>query len=76
MTFGVDPLSRRSLLLHTPDESCRSFILSSTRSGLAREQGIAMRALEGGEVGVLDLTCLDSGGVSPYRHMRHEREMS
>ncbi|GMK59940.1 hypothetical protein CspeluHIS016_0901570 [Cutaneotrichosporon spelunceum] len=63
VTFGVDPLSRRSLLLHTPDETCRSLILSSTRSPLARERGMRMRALQGGEVGVLDLSCLGGDGV-------------
>jgi hypothetical protein len=68
VTFGVDPLSRRSLLLHLPDETCQSFVLSSTRSALARERGVAMRALEGGEVGVLDLSCR-AGGVS--RSERH-----
>ncbi|CAK9785568.1 hypothetical protein CC85DRAFT_284464 [Cutaneotrichosporon oleaginosum] len=59
VTFGVDPLSRRSLLIHTPDDACQSFILSSTRSAMARERGIGMRALEGGEIGVLDLTSLN-----------------
>ncbi|BEI81784.1 hypothetical protein CcaverHIS002_0209440 [Cutaneotrichosporon cavernicola] len=63
VTFGVDPLSRRSLLLHMPDETCKSLIVSSTRSPLARERVIQMRALEGGEVGVLDLSCLDSKGA-------------
>lgn len=61
VTFAVDPLSRRSLLMHvpSPDTQCRSFILSSTRSADARAEGIALNALDGGQVGVIDFGRLE-----------------
>lgn len=55
--FGVDSLSRRSLLLHVPEpgSQCPSFILTSARSGEARQEGIPFQALNGGQRGRLDL---------------------
>ncbi|WVR03597.1 hypothetical protein IAU60_000589 [Kwoniella sp. DSM 27419] len=59
--YQLDPLSRRSLLIH-PVDPCSSsagtveqFVLSSCRSSLGREQSVEMRALLGGEGGVLRL---------------------
>lgn len=59
--FGVDPLSRRSLLMHVGDATQPAFILSSSRSALAREQGVVMTALNGGCTGVLHLANLQVG---------------
>jgi hypothetical protein len=65
--YQLDPLSRRSLLAypssltHTEEgteirtTTTEAFILSSARSALARERGIEMRALGGGEGGVINL---------------------
>jgi hypothetical protein len=57
--YQLDPLSRRSLLVHPPNIEASgnfgSLILSSARSGYAREQGLDMRALGGGEGGIVDL---------------------
>ncbi|KAK4684640.1 hypothetical protein P7C73_g5531, partial [Tremellales sp. Uapishka_1] len=57
--FQLDPLSRRSLLIHPPD-SCKetkssAFYLTSVRSDLCRENDLEMRALLGGEGGSIDL---------------------
>jgi len=64
--YQLDPLSRRSLLTY-PSEAMaatetNAFILSSARSALARERGIEMRALGGGEGGVIDLKRIRSEG--------------
>ena len=67
MYYRVDPLSRRSLLLHlpTPTDQYKTFLLSSTRSALAREEGVEMRALNGGEGGVIRLREIEiTAGVS------------
>ncbi|WWC58141.1 uncharacterized protein I303_100676 [Kwoniella dejecticola CBS 10117] len=60
--YQLDPLSRRSLLIHPAEVAVdsnpsvtRHFILSSSRSTLAREHGVDMRALLGGEGGTIDL---------------------
>ncbi|WVF65921.1 hypothetical protein IAT40_000659 [Kwoniella sp. CBS 6097] len=57
--YQVDPLSRRSLLIHPANPGTHSqtdyFVLSSARSPAAREQGVDMRALLGGEGGVISL---------------------
>ncbi|OCF41643.1 cytoplasmic protein [Kwoniella heveanensis CBS 569] len=57
--YQLDPLSRRSLLIHPVDDTTYShteyLILSSSRSTSAREQGIDMRALLGGEGGTIRL---------------------
>jgi hypothetical protein len=72
--YQLDPLSRRSLLAYpsslthagqqTEAESppTDAFILSSARSALARDMGIEMRALGGGEGGVIDLSRIGSEG--------------
>jgi hypothetical protein len=60
LSFQTDPLTRRSLLLHPPHAGpSRTFLLSSTRSALAREQAIPMRALLGGEGGQVRLEDID-----------------
>ena len=59
----MDPLSRRSLLLHTPDDAAPYFVLTSARSSVAREMGVAMRALDGGATGILDLRAGELGSV-------------
>ncbi|WWD08959.1 hypothetical protein V865_007074 [Kwoniella europaea PYCC6329] len=56
--YQLDPLSRRSLLIHPLEPSTGNtdlFILSSSRSPPAREQGVDMRALLGGEGGSISL---------------------
>lgn len=55
--FGVDALSRRSMLLHVPvpGDECQVFILTSARSALARSRNIPFVALDGGQRGRLDL---------------------
>ncbi|KAK8845569.1 hypothetical protein IAR55_006284 [Kwoniella newhampshirensis] len=55
--YQLDPLSRRSLLIHPPNVAAMSefFVLSSCRSPSAREENIDMRALLGGEGGVMRL---------------------
>ncbi|WVQ62654.1 uncharacterized protein L199_000801 [Kwoniella botswanensis] len=56
--YQLDPLSRRSLLIHPLEPSTENtdlFILSSSRSPPAGEQGIDMRALLGGEGGSISL---------------------
>ena len=67
--FQLDPLSRRSLLLHEPDSPraahAERFVLSSTRSSAAREAGVSMRALNGGEGGIIDLKLIRGGRPSP-----------
>lgn len=80
MYYQVDLLSRRSLLIRQPapdpqQESVEKdglggcFILSSTRSTYAREQGVSMKALLGGEGGVIGLNKLRvSHGVRLDRH--------
>ncbi|WWD22519.1 hypothetical protein CI109_107012 [Kwoniella shandongensis] len=61
--YQLDPLSRRSLLVHPSqddgDETSQYFILSSCRSALARENGVKMRALLGGEGGLISLRVID-----------------
>lgn len=58
------------MLMHAPSPGahcqCRSFILSSTRSADARTEGIAFTALDGGQVGVIDLSRVEcsTAGVS------------
>lgn len=58
--FGLDPLSRRSLLAHSPgrDSTAPWFFLTSARSTAARTLGVPMRALDGGMTGVLDLSAV------------------
>ncbi|ORY34239.1 asparagine synthase-domain-containing protein [Naematelia encephala] len=53
--FQLDPLSRRSLLVHPPDLTAvgERFVLSSVRSSQARQAGWEMRNLDGGEGGVI-----------------------
>ncbi|WVQ80882.1 hypothetical protein IAT38_002989 [Cryptococcus sp. DSM 104549] len=60
--YQLDPLSRRSLLVCPPGPSHRTgsdtedlFVLSSCSCGAARQTGMEMRALLGGEGGVIDL---------------------
>jgi hypothetical protein len=65
--YQLDPLSRRSLLTtHTSSSDVAEqsesglsvhdgFLLSSARSAEARLKGLTMRALGGGEGGVIDL---------------------
>lgn len=72
--YQLDPLSRRSLLAYpssltytgdgaeSSSPMADAFILSSARSALAREKGIEMRALGGGEGGVIDLSQIRSEG--------------
>jgi hypothetical protein len=72
--YQLDPLSRRSLLAypssltHAGQDTeagylmTDAFILSSARSALARDMGIEMRALGGGEGGVIDLSRIESEG--------------
>jgi hypothetical protein len=65
--YQLDPLSRRSLLAYPPSQEMaetetNAFILSSARSALARERGIEMRTLGGGEGGVIDLSRIESEG--------------
>lgn len=76
--FGLDPLSRRSLLLRIPDTSpCEptadetralkesAFILTSCRSPEARSRGLDFKALDGGKTGLLDLKAIRvENGVS------------
>ncbi|WOO76947.1 Asparagine synthetase domain-containing protein 1 [Vanrija pseudolonga] len=61
--FALDPLSRRSLLIHVPEpgSSCQTLILTSSRSAEGRRQGVPMRALNGGEGGSVDLSKLSRG---------------
>ncbi|WVW81812.1 hypothetical protein I302_103809 [Kwoniella bestiolae CBS 10118] len=64
--YQLDPLSRRSLLIHPLEptvESTSLFLLSSSRSSLAREKGMDMRALLGGEGGTISLKdiCVSGG---------------
>jgi len=79
--YQLDPLSRRSLLAypssstHTGQEgeigtpTTDAFILSSARSALAREQGIEMRALGGGEGGLINLNQIRlEGQVLDFGH--------
>ncbi|WWC66825.1 uncharacterized protein I206_100732 [Kwoniella pini CBS 10737] len=64
--YQLDPLSRRSLLIHPSEvisEPTQHFILSSSRSSLARERGLDMRALLGGEGGVLRLRDIRVSGT-------------
>ena len=66
--YQLDPLSRRSLLTYPPsldnetNATTDAFILTSARSALARERDLEMRALGGGEGGVLDLGQIRSEG--------------
>ena len=64
--YQLDPLSRRSLLSYPLEvmavTDTNAFILSSARSALARDREIEMRALGGGEGGVIDLKRLRSEG--------------
>ncbi|OXG43600.1 cytoplasmic protein [Cryptococcus neoformans Bt120] len=57
--YQLDPLSRRSLLVYPQrsgnDTASDMFILSSCSCGLAREAGLEMRALLGGEGGIIRL---------------------
>lgn len=61
ITYQTDPLARRSLLVHPTEPGAdsatpsSSFLLSSTRSSLARERGTPMRALLGSEGGIIHL---------------------
>ncbi|KAL7418729.1 hypothetical protein Q5752_006412 [Cryptotrichosporon argae] len=61
LSFGVDPLSRRSLLLHV---SSAGLVVASARSGECRRAGLGMRALDGGEFAVLRLSDVRAGVVS------------
>lgn len=49
----MDALSRRSLLLHLPDERDGRLVLTSSRSGEGRYQGLDMQALDGGQRGTI-----------------------
>jgi hypothetical protein len=83
--YQLDPLSRRSLLIHPATLELESgsstdfFALSSARSAHVREIGIEMRALGGGEGGVLDLTRITSStkadgsivGIFPWAKAFH-----
>lgn len=60
--FQLDPLSRRSLLVHMPDAQCPTLYLSSVRSGLSRQQGVEFRALDGGEGGILNMKLVTAAG--------------
>ena len=69
--FQLDPLSRRSLLVHPPDPSHQTssdrFILCSARNGVAKQFHLPMRTLDGGEGGVIELkhlSVLDNIGTS------------
>ena len=66
--FRVDPLSRRSLLVHPAQATLsKRFILSSTRCAFARASQIEMQALEGGEGGTIhlrDIKIIDGVGQS------------
>lgn len=70
--YQLDPLSRRSLLVYPQrrpgdDTVSDMFILSSCCCGLAHEVGLEMRALLGGEGGIIQLNqvqVLDDGTVS------------
>jgi hypothetical protein len=65
LCYQIDPLSRRSLLVHMPENSHGAFYLTSVRSSLAREQGIVFQALDGGEGGLIRLPDMVKGdGVS------------
>jgi hypothetical protein len=61
LSFQVDPLSRRSLLISLPTPVYPIFALSSTRSSYARELGVDMRALLGGEGGTIRLSKIRLG---------------
>ncbi|KAI9635713.1 putative cytoplasm protein [Dioszegia hungarica] len=65
ISFQVDPLSRRSLLLALPTPTSPILALSSTRSAYERENGTEMRALLGGEGGTvyLDRVTVDEQGA-------------
>ncbi|WWC85826.1 uncharacterized protein L201_000693 [Kwoniella dendrophila CBS 6074] len=56
--YQLDPLSRRSLIIHPSEydgSDTDKFVLSSSRSSIAREQSLDMRALLGGEGGAIRL---------------------
>ncbi|WRT63829.1 uncharacterized protein IL334_000754 [Kwoniella shivajii] len=68
--YQLDPLSRRSLLIYPSDpdtSNIKLFMLSSSRSPLAREERVEMRALLGGEGGTIclnDIFLVDDEGDS------------
>ncbi|WVQ93551.1 hypothetical protein IAU59_000626 [Kwoniella sp. CBS 9459] len=90
--YQLDPLSRRSLLVHPANSEALSetdyFILSSSRSSAAREQGTDMRALLGGEGGIIRLKDIivkttsqgtlkmDLGQALHHRRTLHQAESS
>lgn len=61
--YQLDPLSRRSLLVldvSSGNQSTGCFVLSSSRSREASIRGVEMRALGGGEGGVVELSSIRS----------------
>lgn len=60
--FGVDALSRRSLLLHVPNEPDGRLVVTSTRSCEGRLQGLEMQVLDGGQCGKINIRELGSRG--------------